>query len=171
MLTAPSAAYRASFLAAMREFEEQIGTADADGLSVAELSTGGCFESYVRALSDGSLPWQRTYAGSHVRCFWWVVDGDFVGRISIRPDLTPGVREANHIGYAIRLSRRRQGHGTAMLAAVLPVAVELGIDPVIVVCAETNIGSRRVIERNSGRLIAVHDGRRRYHIHVMRGAH
>lgn len=166
MLTAPSAAFRASFLTAMREFEDLIGTADADGLSVADLSTGGRFEHYVRALSEGSLPWQRTYAGSYVRCFWWVVDEDFVGRISIRPDLTPGVRDANHIGYAVRPSRRGQGHGTAMLAAALPLAAELGIDPVVLVCAETNIGSRTVIERNGGCLTAIDGGRCRYHIHA-----
>ncbi|WP_406567809.1 hypothetical protein [Actinoallomurus soli] len=39
-----------------------------------------------------------------------------------------------------------------MLAAVLPAAFDLGVDPVVLVCAETNIGSRRVIERNGGRL-------------------
>jgi predicted acetyltransferase len=119
---------RASFLAAMREFEG--GTADADGLSVADLSLGECFETYVRSMNEGALAWQRTYVGALVRCWWWVVDGEFIGRISVRPDLTPGVPDGNHVGYAVRPSRRRQGHATAMLAAVLPVAFHLGINPV-----------------------------------------
>jgi predicted acetyltransferase len=164
MLMVPSMGLRASFLTAMREFEEATGTADADGLSVAELSSADCFETYVRSMNEGSLPWQRTHAGSYVRCLWWVVDGEFIGRISVRPDLTPGVPEANHIGYAVRPGRRRQGHATAMLAAALPLAFDLGIDPVRVICAETNVGSRRVIERNRGRLVRIRDGRCLYQI-------
>ncbi|RMI39984.1 GNAT family N-acetyltransferase [Actinomadura harenae] len=147
----------------MREWEQASGTADADGLSVADLSVPGRFEEYAQQMRDGRLPWQRTYAGSWVRCFWWLDDaGEFIGRISIRPDLTPGVRDANHIGYAVRPGRRCEGHATAMLAAALPIAWNLGIDPVVLVCAETNAGSRTVIERNGGVLTEVGRGRCRY---------
>jgi predicted acetyltransferase len=165
MLAAPSTAFRASFLAAMREFEDLEGSADADGLSVADLSSGDCFETYIRHMTEGSLPWQRTHAGSLVRCWWWVDDHEFITRISLRPDLTPGVPHANHIGYAVRPSCRRRGHASAMLATVLPIAFGLGIDPVVVVCAETNVASRKVIERNGGQLVTVLDGHSRYHTH------
>jgi hypothetical protein len=37
-----------------------------------------------------------------------------------------------------------------MLAAALPVARSLGIDPALVTCDESNTGSRRVIEGNGG---------------------
>ncbi len=37
-----------------------------------------------------------------------------------------------------------------MLAAALPVANRLGIDPVLVTCDDTNVASRRVIETNGG---------------------
>ncbi len=37
-----------------------------------------------------------------------------------------------------------------MLAAALPVAAALGIDPVLVTCDEDNVGSRKVIEANRG---------------------
>jgi predicted acetyltransferase len=39
-----------------------------------------------------------------------------------------------------------------MLAAALPLARALGIDPALVTCDESNEGSRRVIEANGGRL-------------------
>lgn len=164
MLTVPSPALRASFLEAMKEFEALTGKADADGLSVADLSTGNRFEEYVHAMNAGRLPWQRTHAGSFVRCWWWVVEGEFVGRISLRPDLTPGVPHANHVGYAVRPGRRRQGHATAMLAAVLPQAFSWGIDPVILICAQANTASRTVIERNGGHLVSALDGHCHYHI-------
>lgn len=51
-----------------------------------------------------------------------------------------------------------------MLAAVLPKAFALGIDPVILIYAETNTASRTVIERNGGHLAAVLDGHLPHHI-------
>ena len=169
MLTVPAEALRASFLAAMGEFEEETGAADADGLSVAELSRPGRLGEYVRAMNRGCLPWQRTHAGSYVRCWWWVVGGEFVGWISVRPDLTPGVAGANHIGYAVRPGRRGEGHATAMLAAALPIALGWGIDPVVLVCDQTNLGSRTVIERNGGHLASIAAGRCRYLVSAASG--
>ena len=49
-----------------------------------------------------------------------------------------------------RRCARRRGHASAMLAAALPVAHELGIDPALVTCDEDNIASRKVIEANGG---------------------
>ncbi|WP_433464061.1 GNAT family N-acetyltransferase [Spirillospora sp. CA-128828] len=164
MLSVPSTLLRSSFIAAMCEFEELVGTADANGLSAADLSWPDRFETYVRRLAEGSLPWQRTHAGARVRCWWWVNDGEFIGRISLRPDLTPGVPHANHIGYAVRPSHRGRGHASAMLAAVLPEAFRLGIDPVILVCTETNTASRKVIGRNGGHLSVIVDGHCHYRI-------
>jgi predicted acetyltransferase len=37
-----------------------------------------------------------------------------------------------------------------MLAAALPVTHALGIDPALVTCDGSNVGSRRVIEANGG---------------------
>src|SRR5262249_6510836 len=55
-----------------------------------------------------------------------------------------------HIGYVVRPSARRQGHATAMLRAALPMTYDLGIDPVLVTCDDTNLGSRRVLEAAGG---------------------
>ncbi|MFC5183882.1 GNAT family N-acetyltransferase [Actinomadura harenae] len=80
------------------------------------------------------------------------------------PSPSPERSDANHIGYAVRPGRRREGHATGMLAAALPIAWRLGIDPVVLVCATGNIGSRTVIERNSGILTSTYDGLCRYSI-------
>jgi predicted acetyltransferase len=65
----------------------------------------------------------------------------------------PALHElGGHIGYDVRPSARRRGHATAMLAAALPVAGALGIDPVLTTCDEDNAGSRKVIEANHGAL-------------------
>lgn len=82
---------------------------------------------------------------------WWVEGDEYLGRIAIRHRLTPRLFEVGgHIGYDVRPSVRRRGHATAMLAAALPIARDLGIDPALVTCDEDNVASRRVIERNGG---------------------
>jgi predicted acetyltransferase len=40
-----------------------------------------------------------------------------------------------------------------MLTLALPVAHGLGLDPVLITCDVRNMASRRVIERNGGRLV------------------
>ena len=82
---------------------------------------------------------------------WWVERDEYLGRLSIRHELTERLCEVNgHIGYVVRPSARRRGHATAMLAAALPRAAGLGIDPALVTCAPDNYASRTVIERNGG---------------------
>jgi predicted acetyltransferase len=49
-----------------------------------------------------------------------------------------------------------------MLAAVLPEASRLGIDPALVTCDITNVASRRVIGKNGGVLEDVSGGKMRF---------
>ena len=95
---------------------------------------------------------------------WWVDDaGEYVGRMSLRHELNEGLLElGGHIGYDVRRSRRRHGHATAMLRAVLPLAHDLGIDPALLTCDTDNLGSRRVIERCGGVLEDQRRGKLRY---------
>jgi RimJ/RimL family protein N-acetyltransferase len=90
---------------------------------------------------------------------WWVADDEFIGRFSIRHRLTPHLLyHGGNIGFEVRPTARRQGHATAMLAAALPLAAELGIDPARLDCDVTNAASRRVIEKNGGVLDEERDG-------------
>jgi predicted acetyltransferase len=57
-----------------------------------------------------------------------------------------------HIGYDIRPSARGRGHATDLLAEALRVANGFGIDPALLTCAPGNVASRKVIERNGGKL-------------------
>jgi predicted acetyltransferase len=66
-------------------------------------------------------------------------------------------RVGGHVGYHIVAPWRRAGHATRMLAAGLVECRRLGLDRVLVTCAEDNEPSRRVILANGG----VPDGRDR----------
>jgi predicted acetyltransferase len=95
----------------------------------------------------------------------WILDDDeqVVGRVSVRHRLTERLLNVGgHIGYAVIPSTRRRGHATAALAQALTVAHGLGIDPALVTCDDTNIGSRRTIEKNGGVLEDVRDGKMRF---------
>ncbi|ACQ80059.1 GCN5-related protein N-acetyltransferase [Beutenbergia cavernae DSM 12333] len=165
-----------SFVEAMTEFAaEGRGGADDDSTIGHELrtppwGTHAGFVEYVESLlaaSDEATPRPDGYVPDTT--LWWV-DGDvYLGRIAVRHRLTPALRvRGGHIGYDVRPSRRRAGHATAMLAAVLPIANDLGIDPALLTCDEGNVASRTVIERAGGRLIDTGAGVRRYWVPTAR---
>jgi GNAT superfamily N-acetyltransferase len=55
---------------------------------------------------------------------------EFLGRIAVKHRLTDRLREVGgHIGYDVRPTARRRGHATAVLAAALLLAHDLGIEP------------------------------------------
>ena len=75
--------------------------------------------------------------------------------LNIRHTLTAALREkGSHVGYAVTPDQRGRGIATQMLAKALPEARRLtGQDEILIDCAAANLASRRVIEKNGGRLL------------------
>lgn len=97
-----------------------------------------------RDLPDGHVP----------ESMYVLVRGRTVlGGIHLRHELTEALRDhGGHIGYAVRPSHRRKGHGTRMLKLVLAEARRRGLQRVLLTCDSDNVASVRVIESNGGRL-------------------
>ena len=57
---------------------------------------------------------------------------------------------SGHIGYSIRPDERKKGYAKVQLRLALLEAKKLGIDKVLVTCADWNIGSERTILANGG---------------------
>jgi predicted acetyltransferase len=75
------------------------------------------------------------------------VDGALVGRASVRFELNEWLaRQGGHIGYAVLPEFRRRGYATEILRQAIEVARQEGVDRVLVICDEENIGSAAVIE-------------------------
>lgn len=147
---------RASFVEAMRELQaEGRGRAHDQSMVGDEIRDGRWatpegfpeFVADLRAKAVAEPPPGRVRGTT----WWWCEGTTYLGRIALRHELTEGLRKiGGHIGYDVRPTARRQGHATAMLAAVLPKARELGIDRALITCDEDNIGSWRVIEASGG---------------------
>jgi len=168
----PGVEMRVSFTEAMREFQaegrgrEHDQSMVGDEIRDARWETAEGFAEFAADLMAKAV---RTPPPGKVRgtTWWWCEGTTYLGRIALRHELTESLRKkGGHIGYDVRPTARRQGHATAMVAAVLPKARELGLDQVLITCDEDNVASRRVIEANGGVLEFRGDGIRRYWVAV-----
>lgn len=141
-LVVPGMRWGESFLLAEREFLAAGERIDRRPDQPLEEYVAGLLHFSEGSSADESVP----------STLWWLVDGDvYVGRVSVRHRLTGWMeRFGGHVGFEVRPSYRRRGYGTMALRLVLPRAFELGHDRVLVTCAASNVGSRRVIEACGG---------------------
>ena len=163
-LVTPRTGLHASLLAALNEcqmegrhLELDVGTlADSEEFAryvaavEADVEQPGEPERYAERLT-GAAP--VTPEGGYVpqTTLWWVDGDEYLGRVGIRHYLSDHLRRhGGHLGYEVRPSARGRGHATAMLAAALPAAAKLGIDPAHLDPDASNVASCRVIEKNGG---------------------
>jgi predicted acetyltransferase len=84
------------------------------------------------------------------------VDGEIVGRVSIRYDLNEALAErGGHVGYGVRPAFRRRGFASEILRQSVRRIRANGTERVLVVCDDDNLGSATVIERCGGVLESV----------------
>jgi predicted acetyltransferase len=83
--------------------------------------------------------------------FWCMKGERMMGTLSLRHELNDLLREAGgHIGYAMRPSERNKGYMTCFLRMGLEEARKVGLDRVLITCADSNLASARVIEKCGG---------------------
>lgn len=143
-LVSPAAAYKDSFIAALREFHREHRLREFDP---QELERD--FDFFLETLAD-KLYYPKAHRVPETVC--WLVEGaDFIGRVSIRHRLNRYLEDlGGHIGYEIRPTQRRRGYGTLILRLALEKAREIGLRRVLVTCDDDNIASYRIIEANGG---------------------
>ena len=148
-LTRPSAEYKDSYCAAAEESGAK--PVDLNTEEVGRSLMCADFDAYVLMLNqrEKGIGLPQGYVPDTI--FWLVEGHEYCGRVRIRHTLNDHLLNiGGHIGYDIRPSLRRKGYGTKILALALPEAKKIGLDRVLLTCDETNVGSRKIIEKNGG---------------------
>ncbi|MDP3880863.1 MAG: GNAT family N-acetyltransferase [bacterium] len=151
-LVVPSRQYMESYLNAVARLEREFNIAKEDpstsnGYKLAREN----FAAFLDKLENERHGINLGEGRVEQSVFWAIVDGSYVGRISLRHRLNESLQKiGGHIGYSVVPWERRRGYGKKMLALVLPRAKELGLTKVLITCDEDNIASKKIIEANGG---------------------
>ncbi|MCD2347374.1 GNAT family N-acetyltransferase [Clostridium guangxiense] len=101
--------------------------------------------------------------------YWLYINDRPVGIGKLRHHLNDRLKEVGgHIGYTIRPSERRKGYGNILLKELLKEAKKSGVNKVFITCIKGNMPSRKIIERNNGKLQDIFHGICRYWINIDR---
>jgi predicted acetyltransferase len=147
VLVEPALAYKNALLDAVREFHA------AGEYEIDAEQLGAQFEDLIQRLERAKDPASTPPGELPYEDFWMMEDGEWIGKLTLRTTINEQYLHAGgHIGYEIRPSKRRRGYGTTLLRLGLAKARERGLTRVLLTCDETNLGSRKMIEANGGRL-------------------
>ncbi len=107
---------------------------------------------YIKKTEDNAAGRGLTEGWVPSSTFWLVDKGEFKGHVNIRHRLNDYLAKVGgNIGYYIRPTARAQGYGTKILKLALEKARELGLQRAMIGCNESNIASKKVIEKNGGK--------------------
>jgi len=165
-LVLPSVEYKQSYLKAVEEGRDEVGAT-----TLKKPKKDEPFEEFVKSIRSEAKGLNLPEGWVPATELWLIDKNEFIGRVSIRHTLNDHLLKiGGHIGYYIRISKRKKGYGRAILKLALQKAKKLGILKVLVTCDEGNIGSRKIIEANKGILENIievgkkHPQKRRYWI-------
>ena len=108
------------------------------------------FQEYLNDLYNYSKGDNLSQGEVITSAFWLIDKKEVVGVVRIRHQ---EVECAGHIGYDISPDYRNRGFGFQILKLALEKAIKIGIEEVILTCNIDNIASKKIIEKNKGKLL------------------
>ncbi len=142
----PSVKYQKSYLQALEEGEGEVSRT-----LLSKPKEGESFAEFVKNLQDMAEGLNLPAGFVPATEFWLVDNGEFIGRVSIRHSLNSNLLKlGGHIGYYIRISKRKMGYGKIILKLALLKAKKLGLTKILITCDDTNFASAKIIEENGG---------------------
>lgn len=131
-------------------------------LSYRKINDKHYFNKYKKALENFQdyLNDLRNYSegndlpqGEVITSTFWLIDKkDVVGVVRIRHQ---EIETAGHIGYDISPDCRNRGYGFQILKLALEKAKKIGIKELIITCNIDNAASKKIIEKNNGKLYGI----------------
>jgi predicted acetyltransferase len=109
------------------------------------------FTKYKKALENFQDYLNGSLQGEVITSTFWLIDKkEVVGVVRIRHQ---EVECAGHIGYDISPDYRNRGYGFQILKLALKKAINIGIEEAILTCNVDNTASKKIIEKNNGKLL------------------
>lgn len=161
-LAKPQLAYQKAFIDGVLELQtlEHEQYYVEKNLDLAKLKSKKNFKAFLKNFAEQEAG--INLAANRVpQTVYWLIQEQangqliWLGRVAIRHQLNDNLRKiGGHIGYVIRPSVRRQGYGSQLLALSLEKIRQgqPGLDTAqaLLTCDETNLGSKKIIEKNGG---------------------
>lgn len=144
-LVLPSDQYKASYIEALKEFNEYDG--NRDGIDVEQREKN--FDAFLQKLKNDEI----VNDGDRVPSTqYWLVDGDkYIGRVNYRPVLNDAFKfRGGNVGYAIRPTERKKGYATLIMQKLIEKAKSDGLKELLITCDSDNGASIAVIEKVGG---------------------
>ena len=110
------------------------------------------FQDYLNNLQNYSRGNDLPQGEVVTSTFWLIDKKEVVGVVRIRHQ---EVEYAGHIGYDISPDYRNRGYGFQILKLALGKAINIGIEEVILTCNIDNTDSKKIIEKNNGKLFVI----------------
>lgn len=108
------------------------------------------FQDYLNGLHNYSKGKDLDKEEVATSTFWLINKKEVVGVVRIRHQ---EVECVGHIGYDISPDCRNRGYGLQILKLALEKAKEIGLEEVILTCNVDNTASKKIIEKNNGKLL------------------
>jgi predicted acetyltransferase len=108
------------------------------------------FEDYLKDLYNYSHGKDLPQGEVMTSTFWLIDKKEVVGVVRIRHQ---EVECAGHIGYDVSPDYRNRGYGSQILKLALEESAKIGMGEVILTCNIDNTASKKVIEKNNGKLL------------------
>lgn len=145
-LVKPAAAYKDSFLEAMREYQKE---GRYDFLDLEEIEED--FEIFVADLNSGRRHMHKPYEDwvepVPETILWLVRDDQFIGSFNIRHRLNWHLEKwGGHINFLIRPSMRGKGFGKKILQRGMACVCFLGIEKALITVNPENTGAQKIVE-------------------------
>ena len=149
ILTRPTSEYASQIVEYRQEFLDAGDSMDGTG----PLRRTSNPEEYIQICLDHEDPLKVPSHLVPATQFFFIrkSDNKLVGMIQVRHRFNDYLeRYAGHIGYSVRPCERRKGYAKKMLKMAFPFCREIGLDRVMITCADSNIGNEKTILANGG---------------------
>ena len=148
-LVLPKVKYKNEFYKFVKELEKEKQISKKDVKKIMSFE----FSDYVRKVKGQAkgLNLKKDYVPQTE--FWLIDNNVLIGNLTIRHKLNKTLKNiGGHIGYTIRLLKRRKGYGKEILRLGLLKAKKINLKKVLITCDKDNISSKKIIEANGGKL-------------------